>query len=80
VYETGNDHVFAYLRAESGGDKVLCLVNFSEFDQWVEPSVLEKLSPAKFAKDLITGVTMGTQTYEHLKLTPYQVLWMHTTP
>jgi amylosucrase len=80
VYETGNDHVFAYLRAESGGDKVLCLVNFSEFDQWVEPSVLEKLSPAKFAKDLITGVTMGTQTHEHVKLTPYQVLWMHTTP
>lgn len=80
VYETGNDHVFAYLRAESGGDKVLCLVNFSEFEQWVEPSILEKLSPAKFAKELITGVTMGAHAHEHLKLAPYQVLWMHSTP
>jgi len=80
VYETGNKHIFAYLRAVSGGDKVLCLVNFSEHDQWVEPSILEKLSPAKFAKDLISGITMGTQHHDHVKLEPYQVMWLHTTP
>ena len=80
VYETGNNHVFAYLRAISGGDKVLCLVNFSEHDQWVDPSILEKLSPAKFARDLISGVTMGTQSHAHVQLKPYQVLWLHTTP
>jgi amylosucrase len=80
VYETGSEHCFAYLRAVSGGDKLLCLCNFSENEQWVEPSILEKLAPAKHARDLINGFTVGTQSEHYIQLAPYQVMWLHTTP
>lgn len=80
VYEVENQHIFAYLRAKSGGDKILCLCNFSEHEQWLDASILEKLAPAKFARDLINGHTVGTQADTAIKLAPYQVMWLHTTP
>jgi len=80
VYHTGSDHIFAYLRWQAGGDKLLCLVNFSESEQWVRADILEKLSPAKVARDLMSGHQYGLNSQQYLPLQPYQVLWLHTTP
>jgi len=80
VYETGNEHCFAYLRAVSGGDKLLCLCNFSENEQWVEHSIIEKLAPAKFVRDIFTDILVGTQSDHAIQLAPYQVMWLHSTP
>jgi len=70
VIETGNDHVFGFVRA-GGGQRILALVNFSEHPQTLSAFMLN-LPPR--LTDLIAGENLPLAG--GLNLRPYQVVWL----
>ncbi len=70
VVETGNEHVFAFLRSNEQGT-VFVLANFTEESQQVEARRLRQMGMRKTMVDLFAGRTI-TATQE-LVLEPYQL-------
>ncbi|MBK8048332.1 MAG: amylosucrase [Anaerolineales bacterium] len=75
VINVGNDHVFAYARISTGGQRVLVLANFSEGTQAIAANELRLYGLNYHFADLVTqrDLVLGS---EPLVLEPYQVLWL----
>jgi amylosucrase/maltose alpha-D-glucosyltransferase/alpha-amylase len=71
IADTGNDHVFGFLRT-AGGHTAFVLANFSEEPQAVEARRLRRQGLRKSVLDLYTGRTL-TAAHE-LTLEPYQFM------
>ncbi|MGD8319280.1 MAG: amylosucrase [Gemmatimonadota bacterium] len=71
ILDTGNDHVFGFMRS-SDDSSVFVLANFSEEEQSVEARRLRQMGMRKTAVDLNAGRTI-TATKE-LMLEPYQLV------
>ena len=78
VINLGADHVFAYVRPGSGGQRVLVLANFTEHTQPVSTNELRLYGLSYQFTDLISGRQMALEG-NPLVLEPYQVLWLATT-
>lgn len=72
VVETGNPHVFAFLRRH-GGEVLLALHNATEQPQAVHGSVVAPLV-SHAAVDLVSGA--GVAVADELSLSAYQVMWL----
>jgi glycosidase len=73
VMETGNDHVFGYVR-EHGGGRVIVFANFSDQEQKVTADRWRGQAGDASATDLIMGASMSLA--EDLSLDPYQFVWL----
>lgn len=73
VVETGNGHVFGYVRHHAGG-RVLALVNLSEREQRVPANQARLYGLGYSFTDLISGQTLAL--HADLTLAPYRVLWL----
>lgn len=73
VVETGNDHVFGYLRRGARG-AVLVLANFSAQPQTVARACLDQLGVSRQVYDWISGTTSCPD--DSLCLEPYDSLWL----
>jgi amylosucrase len=76
VIDTGNPHVFGYLRQGEAG-RVLCLANLSEFDQQVSADLVRNHGLGYRFDDLVSEavITLG----ERLALEPYRLVWLRAT-
>jgi amylosucrase len=76
VIDTGNPHVFGYLRQGEAG-RVLCLANFSELEQQVSADLVRNHGLSYRFDDLVSeaAITLG----DHLALEPYRLVWLHAT-
>lgn len=70
VVDTGNGHVFGYLRRHAGSE-VLVLASFSEHEQPLSRDVVRRYGE-RFV-DLVTGMAV---VVDDLRLSPYQFLWL----
>ncbi len=70
--DSPTQHTFAYLRILNN-EKVLCIANFSEHEQEIEPQVLEVLGASK-AQDLKSRDLIDCQ--QSLNLGPYEFVWL----
>jgi amylosucrase len=75
VIHLGNDHVFAYLRTGSHGDRVLVIANFTEHTQPIPANEVRLYGAGYHFRDLISGQEL-TLAAETVVLAPYQVLWL----
>lgn len=73
VVETGNGHVFGYVRHHTGG-RVLALANLSEHEQRVPANQARLYGLGYSFTDLISGQALAL--HADLTLAPYQVLWL----
>ncbi|MDW8317217.1 MAG: alpha-amylase family glycosyl hydrolase [Anaerolineae bacterium] len=73
VIETGNPHVFGYVR-QHGGQRVLALASFSEHPQTLAASLVRIHGLGYVFQDLVTGRTLTLDG--GLQLEPYQFLWL----
>ncbi|MCS6844051.1 MAG: alpha-amylase family glycosyl hydrolase [Caldilineales bacterium] len=73
VIETGNPHVFGYVR-QHGGQRVLALASFSEHPQTLAASLVRIHGLGYIFQDLVTGRTLTLDG--GLQLEPYQFLWL----
>jgi amylosucrase len=73
VLDTGNPHVFGYVR-QHGGERVLALASFSEHPQTIAASLLRIHGLGYVFKDLVTG--RATPADGDLYLDPYQFVWL----
>ncbi len=74
--ETGNDHVFGFLRS-SAQHMVFVLASFSEKEQRLEAKFLRRMGMRKTMVDLFAGRTI-TAT-QHLVMAPYQLMVLTRT-
>ncbi len=72
VVDTGNGHVFGYVRHGEG--QVFVLANFSEQAQVIGANTLRTRGLAYELRDLISGETIGAA--HDLTLDPYRVVWL----
>ncbi len=73
VVDTGNPHVFAYVRHSAGG-RVLVFANFSEGEQRISSNVLRLAALGYTFKDIVSGAEV--QAGESLVLGPYGFVWL----
>lgn len=73
VIETGNPHVFGYVR-QHGGQRVLVLASFSEHPQTLSASLVRIHGLGYVFQDLVTGRTLTLDG--GLPLEPYQFVWL----
>ena len=73
VIETGNEHVFGYLRNHGEG-RIVVLCNFSEGEQWVATTQITHYLQGASAQDLVTGEDFAFG--ENLMLEPYSFVWL----
>lgn len=73
VVETGNEHVFGYLRNHGDG-RIVVLCNFSEGEQWMGTTQIVHYLQSASAQDLVTGEDFALG--ENLRLEPYKFLWL----
>lgn len=73
VIETGNPHVFGYVRQHSG-QRVLVLASFSEHPQTLSASLVRIHGLGYVFQDLVTGRTLTLDG--GLPLEPYQFVWL----
>ena len=73
VMETGNEHVFGYLRNHGEG-RIVMLCNFSEGEQWVATTQITHYLQGASAQDLVTGEDFALG--EYLMLEPYRFVWL----
>ncbi len=73
VVDTGNPHVFAYVRHSAGG-RVLVFANFSEGAQTISSNVLRLAALGTTFKDLVSGHQVGVS--DSLLLEPYGFVWL----
>lgn len=73
VFDTGNSHLFGYIR-EYAGQRLVVLNNFSEFEQPLNQAQLNTATAATRFVDRVTG-----QSFPNgggLTLSPYQFMWL----
>lgn len=75
VIHLGNDHVFAYLRTGSHGDRVLVIANFTESTQPIPANEVRLYGAGYHFRDLISNQELAL-IGETIVLAPYQVLWL----
>jgi len=73
VFDTGNIHIFGYIR-ENEGQRLVILNNFSEFEQPVPRSQLDSATTARRFLDRITGTFIPNSS--DLRMAPYQFMWL----
>jgi len=73
VIETGNEHVFAYLR-HTAGQRALILTNFADQEQTVASRVLQPYRADLNPADWVTGEIVAVDG--DLKLKPHQFVWL----
>ncbi|MDY6905754.1 MAG: alpha-amylase family glycosyl hydrolase [Thermodesulfobacteriota bacterium] len=73
VFDTGNPHVFGYIRAY-GGQRLVIVNNFSEFPQSLPQGQLNTATATKAFTDHITGEQLANG--KGLFLKPYQFRWL----
>lgn len=71
-FHTGNPAVLGYQRP-GPSSTVLCLVNFSDYAQWVDRDRFMGMPPE--AKDLITGYMINVRN-AGIHVRPHQYLWL----
>ncbi len=73
VVDTGNPHVFGYIRQHTGA-RVLILANFSEHEQRVAANTVRNHGLSYAFRDLVSGepLVLG----EDLVLEPYRFVWL----
>jgi amylosucrase len=76
VVDTGNPHIFGYLRQHAGA-RILALANFSEQEQPVSANLVRNHGLSYQYRDLVsnTPITLG----ERLILEPYTFVWLAAT-
>ena len=72
--DTGNGHVFAYLRDGGDAGRVLILANVSEHPQWISIEFARHYGLFGSLRDLVTG--RPVLTHDALLLEPYQFVWL----
>lgn len=78
ILDTGNQHIFAYVRQGQDNRELLALVNFSDYEQTVSVANLGRNWLAQ-GTDLITRSKPQVQNGQ-LRLSPLQVLWLVGNP
>jgi amylosucrase len=73
VVETGNGHVFGYVR-QGEGQRVLALANFSEDPQTVSANVIRTYGLGYAFRNLVDGEAASASS--ELVLGPYQFVWL----
>ena len=73
IVDTGNAHVFGYVR-QHAGTRIVILANFSEHEQRVDANTVRNHGLSYSFRDLVTGDTMALG--EDLRLEPYRFFWM----
>ena len=73
VVETGNVHLFGYLRA-GNGDKVWVINNFSRHAQQMDPKHLAAVGINNPCNDLVSQVELSLD--DGLALSGYQFVWL----
>ncbi len=73
VMRPGNDHVFGYVR-QNTGQRVLVLANFSESEQTVLANEVRLHGLAYTFTDLVSGRSVSLA--QNLTLEPYQFVWL----
>jgi amylosucrase len=73
VVETGNPHVFAYVRHGAAG-RVLVLANFSEYEQRIPANVLRLAALGYAFKDIVSDHEVSVD--DSLVLEPYRFSWL----
>ncbi len=73
VIDTGNSHVFGYLRQHAGA-RVMVLANFSEYEQPISANLVRNHGLSYDFHDLISGDTIALG--ENLILEPYRLVWL----
>jgi amylosucrase len=71
--ETGNPHVFGYVR-HGGGQRLLVVANFSEQAREMDANRVRAYGPGYHFADLIS--TQAYTASEPLRLEPYQCVWL----
>lgn len=74
IISLNNPHVFAYLRQNTQGQKMLALCNFSEHEQDITLDTAQYLTTSVI-KDLITDNVLSGET-NRLILSSYQTMWL----
>ncbi|MCF8069756.1 MAG: amylosucrase [Desulfobacterales bacterium] len=74
VFDTGNDHLFGFIRKNNNNRRVMVIANFSEKKQKVKLSHMDSCDMLKKYQDLITGniISCGSD----LELEPYGFVWL----
>jgi glycosidase len=75
IVETGNDHIFGYVR-ECGGTRVLVLANFSESEQTICANLLRTKGLSETFLNLVTHDDVTA--LKDLVLGPYQFAWLQS--
>ncbi len=73
VLDTGNGHVFGYVRHHEG-QRVLALANFSEREQRVAANALRLYGLDDAVTDLVSGERITPR--DDLALAPYRLVWL----
>lgn len=73
IVDTGNPHVFGYVRRHEG-QRVLALASFSEHEQRIGASVLRLPGLSDDFTDLVTGQSFTPD--DDLVLEPYRFVWL----
>jgi len=73
IVRSDNRHVLAYVR-QTGSQRVLVLVNFSEYPQTIAGNLLRMYGPGPELFDLVHEQVVATST--DLTLQPYQFVWL----
>jgi amylosucrase len=73
VLESGNPHVFAYVRQNEGA-RMLVLANFSEGEQRIAANTLRTHGLSYSFTDLVTGHAIMLDN--DLVLEPYRFVWL----
>ncbi len=75
VIETGNPHLFGFVRRH-GGQRLLVVANFSEHPQRMEYNRLRVYGMAHSFRDSLAGTVVGAG--EPLQLGPYGFVWLES--
>ncbi|WP_407659941.1 amylosucrase [Litorilinea aerophila] len=75
VVDMGNDHVFAFVRANEHG-RLLAIHNFTENPQPLPSNGIRLHGLGYHFRDLVTGLPLELATDGELTLEPYQILWL----
>ncbi|MGB8424880.1 MAG: alpha-amylase family glycosyl hydrolase [Desulfobacterales bacterium] len=73
IVDTGNPHLFGYLR-QNAGQRLLIVNNFAEIPQKLSAGVLRACGCGRSSPNLVTGMSLDTAA--GLQLLPYGFLWL----
>jgi amylosucrase len=76
VFNTGNEHVFGFIRNNMGA-QIVVLANFSEEDQNIDGNIIRSHAIGRFFYDIYAEVEISTS--RGIDLGPYQFRWLKRT-